>query len=120
MIKTARADIEFKAHTTWEGVALLVDGANAPIDTAGFQARMCIRPSYADAVVLECSTANGRMSVGLDDDDATNLRWSVPPSVTALVPDFGKGVYDIVITDNTGRVGRVLAGFCWYSDQATR
>lgn len=102
----------------------LYDEAGALIDTAGYQVTAQIRAAIEDVTaVLEISTANGYASVGRLNTGTTNesnLRIAVPPSVTGLIADFGKGHFDILMTDNVGVVDAPIYGYAWYWAAVTR
>jgi len=116
-------DLVFESGTTWERTIGWKDSAGTLIDTAGYTAKMHIRATVdASTVLLELSTANGLITVGRVNTGTANeynLKFSVPPGTTGPVVDFGKGVWDLEVTDATGRLTRLLQGFCWYSPQVT-
>ena len=119
-----RLDLVFKAGTTWERTVEWIDEAGTFVDTAGYAATLQIRANIDDDLpALEISTDNGMITVGKVNEgtaDQYNLKWSVPPAMTEAVEDFGKGVYALKVTDNTGRDTRLLEGICRYSPDAAR
>lgn len=76
-----------------------VNGNVVVWDTTGYTARMHVRANIESAVALELSTANGRLVVG---EPNTTVRLVLTAGATMNVPDFGMGVYDLVLTDQYG------------------
>lgn len=123
-MSAGRYDWLFEPGTTVERTLAWRDAANILVNTTGYGARMQIRQT-ADAVtaLVDASTANGMMTVGrvnLGTANEYNVRWSIPPNVSGAVADFGKAVYDLEITDQTGRITRLLQGYVRYSPEVTR
>lgn len=119
-----RKDLLFEAGTTWGFTFGYYDAIGTLINTAGYQARMQIRASPSDPVVLlDASNVNGMLTVGrflVGTANEYNLRLVVPPSVSGAVPDFGKATYDLIVVDLAGVTDRLLQGFVRYSAQTTQ
>lgn len=108
---------------TWVETYALYDEAGALIDTTGWTVKLQIRLDPADVTpLLDISTANyitvGRVNTGTTNE--YDIRIAVPPSVTGLLTDFGKAVFDIVTIDPTGVVDAPIYGFVSYWAAVTR
>lgn len=79
-------------------------GGSAPIDITGYQASMQIR-DFKDNLVLEFSTANGRITVGGTNGKFT---FSGSPSDSRAVTAVGK--WELELTAPNGDVYRALSG----------
>lgn len=114
-----RLDLIFEPGTTWSKTVAWRDAASTLIDTAGYQATLEVKGDVSDAApLLTLSTANGGVTVGrvaTGTPNEYNLKWTAPPSATSLIADFGKGVWALEVTDNTGVVTRLIEGFCFFS-----
>lgn len=88
------------------------DGLIKLWDTTGFTARMTIRATYDGPVLLTATTANGRLSVGIQGTAPYqyNLGITLPNSVTTALADWGFGVWDLELVDSFGKVTRVYHG----------
>lgn len=75
---------------------------NLPIDLTGRSARMQVRRQDTDEMVLELTTANGRIGV-LDNTGV--VPFHIPADVLAAIPlefDYETLVYDLEITHMDG------------------
>lgn len=117
-------ELYIRPGETFTAVYALYDETGALIDTAGYAVRMQVRATVDDPTpLLDLSTANGTIAVGrLNAGSASesNLRIVVPPSSTAALPDFGRGVFDVVSTDNAGVVTPEIYGLAIYWPAVTR
>ena len=77
---------------TWRRAWLLRQPSGAPVDLTGATARLHVR-SDTGALMIQASTADGRISIVPDDGRIT---MSVPYAATALTP--GSYRYDIEVT----------------------
>lgn len=83
---------------TWQRVWLLRDAGGEPIDLSGGSARMQLR-SGGGATLVECSTANGRLTI---DGPAGRIDLALPwEEAEALAP--GRYVYDLEVTLASGQ-----------------
>lgn len=84
------------------------------IDTTGWQVELNVRkePKQANPVLLEASTANGRIVVGIHGDpgEQVNIDIRVPASVTAAITDFGDAGYDLRVLYPDGSAEYLLEG----------
>lgn len=89
-----------------------------PFDLTGYSARMMIRPSVSSAtVLLEASTANGRVTINAPGGV---VMIDVGADVTSLLT-FSAGVYDIeVFTVDPAEVIRIVEGNASLSREVTR
>jgi len=83
------------------------DSANNPYNLTGYSARMQVRPTAeSTTVILELTTANGRITVGSTE---YNVNLLVSAAITdGLTP--GLYVYDLEIVSPAGVVDRILEG----------
>lgn len=79
-----------------------------PIDITGFTFEMQIRPTVESSVIIaELSTTNGSIVI----EDAAQGIFSIElPAVDTEAITETSGVYDIEVTDASGRVSRILYG----------
>lgn len=84
------------------------------IDTTGWQVEMNVRkePKQTNPVLLEASTANGRIVVGINGDpgEEVNIDINVPASATAAISDFGDAGYDLRVVYPDGKSEYLLEG----------
>lgn len=102
-----------KVHT-WKIGDLL---ASAPVDLTGCVARMQIRDEVdSDTVLLELTTANGRILLGGTDGTVTLTLSAVETAALA----FARGVYDLEVVLADGSVRRLMYGAVIVSPEVTR
>ena len=101
--------------TTWGVSWPITDAQGNPLDVSGSTVRAQIRPSKDSGEVLhEFSTEAGNAvaeqnAVTLSVQPATSSAWS-----------WRNGVYDVELTDSTGRVARIAEGTVTISPEVTR
>jgi hypothetical protein len=110
MSETFRQDITFKQGADWEETWAWVDEAGTLVNTSGYVVVIDIRDEPGSTLLLQASTTNGLVTVG---------KVNVPGATTAAVEDFGKGVWDMKITDLTGRIRYLVDGYVRYRPQVT-
>jgi hypothetical protein len=85
-----------------------------PYDLTGGTARMQFRKKQHDPVLAEATTANGKITLGLDPDGNVDLTtgWFdvLLSDEDTDVFDVKKGLYDFEFVDSTGFVYRLLQG----------
>ena len=79
-------------------------GGNSPVDVTGYQAALQIR-DRKDRLMLELSTANGKISVGSADG---KLNFSGNETETRLIDRVG--TWELELTAPNGDVYRALSG----------
>lgn len=105
---TVEQGTSFTKRLTWR------DKNKRPVSLVGYSARMHIRPSVTSAeIILELSTFNGRIVLGSSGIIDLIL---MPAETSALKA----GVYDLELTDSTGRVTRLVEGKVNVSPEVTR
>ena len=105
---TVEQGTTFTKRLTWR------DKNKRPVPLTGYTARMQVRPSVTSAeVILELSTANGRITLGAGGIIQLDL---TPAETSALKA----GVYDLELTDISGRVTRLIEGKVTVSPEVTR
>lgn len=101
----------FDPSLTWR------DQNGALIDLSGFAARMQVRATVEDAIVLlEATSANGKLVVG---GASGTITFNVPAVETAAL-DFETAVYDLEVESGSGVVTRLLKGDVFLSLEVTR
>lgn len=89
-------------------------GAALVVDTTGWAVEMNVRkdPKQDNPVLLEASTANARIVVGIHGDpgEQVNIDINVPASVTATMADFGDAGYDLRVTYPDGKSEYLMEG----------
>lgn len=92
---------------TFQNTLTLKDSADAVINLTGFSAEMDLRKNQDDSSeVITLTVANGRISMG---GAAGTITLTISSSDTASLT-VGDGVYDIELTDASGKVDRILEG----------
>lgn len=121
----ATITLEMEQGATFSKVWTCRDAAGAAIDLSAYTARMQVRATYASsAVLLDCSTANGKIVLG---GAAGTIALTIPAADLAAltIPDSpGKppmlnAVFDLELV-NGGTVIRLLQGPCNISREVTR
>lgn len=116
-------ELQIRPGETFVETYALYDETGALIDTSGWTVKLQVRSDPADVTpILDVSTLNyitaGRVNTGTANE--YNIRIGIPPSVTSLLTDFGKAVFDIVTIDTTGVVDSPIYGFAYYWAAVTR
>lgn len=100
-------DIVCKQGETFSRLLTVTDSAGGATNLTGYSARMQVRATHASsAVLLELSTTNSRISINAA---LGKLALEVTDEVTSTLSPV-KAVYDLVITDATGKATRLLEG----------
>jgi hypothetical protein len=111
-------DIIIEQGATFRRVITWKDSAGVPINLTGWSAKMQVRERVRDGdVVLECSTANGRITLG---GTAGTITIVAQDEVTALLPEMPKAVYDLELISGGGEVTRLLRGQVEIAPEVTR
>lgn len=102
-------DIVIPQGKYWEWPLRLLDGDGELVDTTSWSARMQIRADYADTgspVIVDLTKANGRVQTGILPRTplAINTLLTMTDTVTGALTDWGQGVYEVEIIDDSGRV----------------
>lgn len=100
----AALDIAIKQNATFRlSICLIEDdglGGTQTVDTSGWDVVMQVRadPATASPVLLEASTANGRVTVGITGSpgEEVNIDVKIPATDTALLDWFGCAGYDLL------------------------
>lgn len=110
-------DIIIEQGATFRRVITWKDSSGSPINLTGWSAKMQVRERVRDSdVVLECSTANGRIVLG---GSAGTITIVAQDEVTTLLSDM-RGVYDLELTSPGGEVTRLLRGSAEIIGEVTR
>lgn len=96
----------------WRREALLTYDDGTIWDTSGYTGRMMIRADYGSPVLLDCSTANGRIEVGIQGTvpNQRNIAITLTAATTAALTFTDLALYDLKLTDATGHVVRGYQG----------
>jgi hypothetical protein len=110
----AKLNLTIEQGTTFEKSLIWRDKNKRPVPLTGYTARMQIRPSVSSSeVILELSTANGRIILGAGG----SIKFVLTPELTSALK---AGVYDLELTDSLGRVTRLIEGKVTVSPEVTR
>lgn len=113
-----RKDITIKQNADFTLSLCIIErdelGNAVVVNTAGWQVEMNVRkePKQSNPVLMEASTVNGRVVVGIQGDpgEEVNIDIKVPSHVTALIADFGKAGFDLRVTYPNGDDEYLLEG----------
>lgn len=104
----------------------LRDGATVEtVDPTGYTWEMQIRETLeSDTVILELSTANGRIESGVVDPDRfggePHVRLILDSTETAVLPSRGQAKYDLFFTPGGGDRDCLLGGAVFWNGAVTR
>lgn len=88
-----------------------------PVNLTNHTAQMQVRSTLdAQAVIVEASTANGRIVI---TGNTGIINITIPANVTSTL-DFTQAVYDLKGTSPSGVVTRYLSGLVTFSKAVTR
>lgn len=95
-------DIEIKQNATWSlQLCLFERDTGDVVDTEDWEAVLQVRaePSQDSDVLLEASTANGRIVTGIQGDEGAevNVDIKIPAGDTAALEWFGCAGYDLLL-----------------------
>jgi hypothetical protein len=111
-------DIIIEQGATFRRVITWKDSAGVPINLTGYTAKMQVRERVGSStVVLECSTANTRITLG---GSAGTITIVAQDEVTVLLTAMPKAVYDLELTSPGGEVTRLLRGSVEIIGEVTR
>lgn len=99
----------FSKVITWR------DGANNVMNLTGYTARMQIRQRLTGDILIELTTANGRISLG---GTAGTITLEISAADTSAITL--DGVYDLELVSGSGIVSRLLQGSVTLSKEVTR
>lgn len=113
-----RKDLTIKQNADFTLALCIIErddtGVATVIDTTGWIVEMNVRkePKQDNPVLLEASTANARIVVGIHGDpgEEVNIDITVPASVTATIADFGDAGYDLRVVYPDGSTEYLLEG----------
>lgn len=101
---TLDAPLQIKQGDDFHLEMLWTDSEDVPIDMAGCAARMQLRRSPGAPVLLDLSTENGRIVLGVGD---ITLDVDAQATQGLTTPE---GVFDLQITYSDGRIATILGG----------
>ncbi len=107
-MQTPIYNIEIQQAATFRRQLRWLDSSEEPVDLTGHTALMQIRRSHRHEVVLELSTANGRIVLG--GAEGTVLLEVAAADTLELTP--AEYVYDLLLTSAGGIATRLLEGAC--------
>jgi len=101
----------FNLPITWK------DQNNNPINLSGFTANMMMRATPSDtSSFINLTTSNGGITLG---GSAGTIAIYMSSAATAAITQT-HGVYDLILTDNSGNVTRLLQGNVIINQDVTR
>ena len=119
-------DIQVNQGSTFEMSLIVKDSAGALMNLNGYSAAMQIRSTYASAnPLVSISTTEGSITINLI---TSTITISIPAAITAGFtidrnngkPPKGVYVYDFELTDNNGKVTKLLYGDATVIGEVTR
>lgn len=116
-MSAATYDFEIEQGTTLLKPIVWKDSTGAPVNLAGYTAKMQIRQSAAaEEVLLELSTTNGMISI----TPATGTITLIFSAATTAAIAWRRGKYDLELTSAGGTVTRLIEGEISVSREITR
>lgn len=90
----------------------LISYETGPWNTAGYTAFATFRTDYDSAVVLSCTTENGRIEVGIQgvSPNQRNIAITLTSAATKTLTAYGLMVWDLWLKDSTGHETMVHNG----------
>jgi hypothetical protein len=111
-------DIIIEQGATFRRVITWKDANGTAINLTGYTAKMQVRERVGSStVVLECSSANGRITLG---GSAGTITIVAQDEITAPLTPMPKAVYDLELTSAGGEVTRLLRGGVEIVPEVTR
>jgi hypothetical protein len=104
-----KANIVIDQGTTFNTVVSLTDENGDSLDLTAYTANAQIRKWYtsSNAVAFTTNTANGSVSLSLTANQSSSL-------------ESGRYVYDIVVTDGSNTVTRIVEGIVTVTPRVTK
>jgi len=104
-----KANISIDQGTTFNTIISLTDDSGNPLDLSVYTAESQIRKSYSssNAVNFNISLSLGEITLSLDSNTSGNL--------TA-----GRYVYDVIVTDSSNTITRVVEGIVTVNPSVSR
>ena len=104
-----KANISIDQGTTFNTIISLTDDSGNPLDLSVYTAESQIRKSYSssNAVNFYISLSLGEITLSLDSNTSGNL--------TA-----GRYVYDVIVTDSSNTITRVVEGIVTVNPSVSR
>jgi hypothetical protein len=104
-----KANINIDQGTTFNTIVSLTDDSGNPLDMTGYTGQGELRTSYAsiNAISFNVGLSNGQIQLSLDANTTSNLTRS-------------RYVYDVVLTDSSNNITRVLEGVAYIDQRVTR
>ena len=110
----AKLNLTIEQGTTFTKRLTWRDKNKRPVSLTGYTSRMQVRPTVTSAeVILELSTANNRITLATGGI----IQIQLTPEETSAMK---AGVYDLELTDTSGRVTRLIEGKVSVSPEVTR
>jgi hypothetical protein len=113
-------DISIDRGCDWTITLTWNDSDGNPYDLTGYSAEMMIRPAYSDQTSVTyatLSTAGDSPEIVLGGTAGT-IQLSLTNEVTSTMPP-GAAVYDLLLTNASGSVSKLLFGIAQVWDEVT-
>lgn len=90
------------------------------LNFSGWTAVARVRAEYGGSVLIEMTTSNGGIDLSTQgtSPDNYNCHIYIPSATTAILNDWGTGVWDIRFRDSLGRAYKWVAGPAYLSRSA--
>ncbi len=112
---TVNTRLVIQQGTSWAISWPITDESGEPLDLSGFTVRAQVRASKeAGDVLHEFSTEAGNAAA-----EQSSVTLSLSPAVSSAW-SWRNGVYDVELTDPSGRVARIAEGSVVVSPEVTR
>lgn len=107
---------DFNLLLTWSTKD--ISNVVTPVNLTNWTARSQMRESYDNGTtpVVSLTTANGGIVLG---GSSGTIQLTIASTATSAV-SIDKGVWDLEMVDNTGKVTRLLEGSVTFKPEATR
>lgn len=115
-MRAGKLNLYIEQHAKFTKSFVWRDARKRPINLIGYTALLQIRDAIGGTVLLELSTANGRITLG---GTAGTVTLFASDEVTKLI-DWTAGVYDLLMTPPDGEAVRLLEGRVTTSLSVTR
>lgn len=112
----ARKDMTIEQGAKFSRLIRWLDGNGNPVDLTGWSARMQVRTGHGGTLLLDLSTANGKITLS----SGGTIEIEATASDTDGL-DFERAVYDLELTPPSGSANtvRLLEGYIYLNRQVT-
>lgn len=113
----ANYDFVIEQGTTFIRIITYLDNNGDPIDLADYTAKMQIRKSYNEAVIIDMTTENDMIELNYSETGKIKLEISAEETNNMC---FDTAIYDLELIDVNGTIKRFLQGKVTLSPGVTK